>query len=207
MKAPLRFFLSAMLLPIFMFAGMRNGYAQLTVTGGLTANDLAQMLAGPGIAVSNATLTGSAQACGSFNGTSSNIGMNSGIILCTGPITIAPGPNNSGSAGSDNGQPGNSELNSLAGANTFNAFVLEFDFIPLSSTVEFDYVFGSEEYPEYVNSGYNDAFAFFISGPGIVGQQNMALIPGTAIPVTIDNLNIGSYSQYYVNNAGGATVL
>lgn len=167
---------------------------------------LAQTLAGPGITVTNATLTGSAAACGTFDGTASNIGMPSGVILCTGPITIAPGPNNAGGAGQDNGTPGNSQLNGLAGANTYNAIVLEFDFIPLSNTIEFNYVFGSEEYPEFVNSGYNDAFAFFISGPGIGGQQNMALIPGTATPVTIDNLNAGTNSQYYVNNAGGATV-
>lgn len=181
-------------------------FAQLTVTGGLNANALAQLLAGPGITVSNATITGSPAAAGSFNGASSNIGLGSGIILCTGPVTVAPGPNNSGSAGSDNGQPGNAQLNGLAGAATFNAFVLEFDFIPLSNLISFRYVFGSEEYPEFVNSGYNDAFAFFISGPGIAGQQNIALIPGTSTPVTIDNVNAGSYNQYYVNNAGGATV-
>lgn len=183
-----------------------TSFAQLTVNGGLNANTLAQTLAGPGITVSNATLTGSPQAAGTFDGTASNLGLNSGVILCTGPVTIAPGPNTIGSAGEDNGQPGNNQLNGLAGAATRNAIVLEFDFVPLSNTIEFDYVFGSEEYPEFVNSGYNDAFAFFISGPGIAGQQNIALIPGTGTPVTIDNVNAGSFQQYYVNNAGGATV-
>jgi len=189
-----------------LMCGHNQVFAQLTVTGGLTANAMAQILAGPGITVSNATLTGSPLAAGSFNGAASNIGMPSGVILCTGPVTLAPGPNNTGSAGQDNGQPGNPQLNGLAGAATFNAFVLEFDFIPLSNSIEFDYVFGSEEYPEFVNSGFNDAFAFFVSGPGIAGQQNIARIPGTALPVTIDNVNAGSYQQYYVNNAGGATV-
>ncbi len=184
----------------------QQAFAQLTVTGSLTATAMAQLLAGPGITISNATLTGAPDAGGSFDGTASNIGMPSGVILCTGPVTIAPGPNNAGSAGQDNGQLGNAQLNGLAGAGTFNAIVLEFDFIPLSNTIEFDYVFGSEEYPEFVNSGYNDAFAFFISGPGIAGQQNIAKVPGTALPVTIDNVNAGSYAQYYVNNAGGATV-
>ncbi len=179
--------------------------AQLTVTGGLTANDLAQMLAGPGITVSNATLTGAPDAAGSFGGTS-NLGMNTGVVLCTGPVTLAPGPNNTGSAGQDNGQPGNNQLNGLAGANTFNAVVLEFDFVPLSNSIEFNYVFGSEEYPEWVSSGYNDAFAFYISGPGIGGSQNIAMVPGSGIPVTIDNINAGSNAQYYVNNAGGATI-
>ncbi|MCF8464307.1 MAG: choice-of-anchor L domain-containing protein [Flavobacteriales bacterium] len=184
----------------------QQAFAQLTVTGGLTANAMAQILAGPGITVSNATLTGSPLAGGSFNGTASNIGMPSGVILCTGPVTIAPGPNNAAGAGEDNSQLGNAQLNGLAGAATFNAIVLEFDFVPLSNTIEFDYVFGSEEYPEFVNSGFNDAFAFFISGPGIAGQQNIARVPGTALPVTIDNINTGSNAQYYVNNAGGATV-
>jgi len=190
---------------VFLFATAFSAFAQLTVTGGLTANDLAQMLAGPGITVSNATLTGAPDAAGSFGGTS-NLGMNTGVVLCTGPVTLAPGPNNTGSAGQDNGQPGNNQLDGLAGANTFNAVVLEFDFIPLSNSIEFDYVFGSEEYPEWVNSSYNDAFAFYISGPGIGGSQNMALVPGSGIPVTIDNINAGANAQYYVNNAGGATV-
>jgi gliding motility-associated-like protein len=189
----------------FLFVA-QNALAQLTVAGGSTALQLAQTLAGPGITVSNAVLTGSPLAAGTFDGTASNIGLPSGVILCSGPITLAPGPNNSGSAGQDNGQPGNVALNGLAGAGTFNAVVLEFDFVPLSNTIEFDYVFGSEEYPEFVNLGFNDAFAFFISGPGIAGQQNIALVPGTAIPVTIDNVNGGTYAQYYVNNAGGATV-
>jgi gliding motility-associated-like protein len=183
-----------------------SAFAQLTVASGLNATALAQLLAGPGITISNATMTGAPDAAGSFNGSASNIGMASGILLCTGPVTLAPGPNNSGSAGTDNGQPGNAQLNGLAQAQTFNAFVLEFDFIPLSNTIEFQYVFGSEEYPEWVNSGFNDAFAFFISGPGIAGQQNIAVVPGTAIPVTINNINGGSFPQYYVNNAGGATI-
>lgn len=199
-------FFPFLLLGCLLLAGSSNALAQLAVTSGLNAMALAQILAGPGITVSNATLTGAPDAAGSFDGTASNIGMPGGVILCTGPITLAVGPNNSGSSGQDNGQPGNSQLNGLAGATTYNAIVLEFDFIPLSNSIEFDYVFGSEEYPEFVNSGYNDAFAFYISGPGIAGQQNIALIPGTATPVTIDNVNAGSYSQYYTNNAGGGTV-
>lgn len=185
---------------------MGSAFGQLTVMGGVDATTLAQTLAGPGITVSNATLTGSPLAAGTFDGSASNIGMNSGVILCTGPVTIAPGPNNSGSAGENNGQPGNAQLNGLANATTFNAIVLELDFIPLSNTIEFDYVFGSEEYPEWVNSSFNDAFAFFISGPGIVGEQNIAVVPGTTTPVTINTINGGSNAQYYINNAGGATV-
>jgi gliding motility-associated-like protein len=199
-------FLTFMAVAGIYFSASSSAFAQLTVNGGLNATALAQTLAGPGITVSNATLAGSPLAAGTFNGAASNIGMNSGVVLCTGPVTLAPGPNNTGSAGQDNGQPGNNLLNGLAGAQTYNAVVLEFDFIPLSNSIEFDYVFGSEEYPEWVNSGFNDAFAFYISGPGIAGQQNIAVVPGTGIPVTINTINGGSNGQYYVDNAGGATV-
>ena len=80
---------------------------------------------------------------------------------------------------------------------------VEFDFIPNGDTVVFNYVFGSEEYNYYVCGPYMDAFGFFIAGPGIVGPYtapvgfpdgsiNIALIPGTDIPVSINTVNQGS---------------
>ncbi len=89
---------------------------------------------------------------------------------------------------------------------TYNAAIFKFDFIPQESPISFTYIFGSEKYQEYVNAGYNDIFAFFVSGPnpsgGNYNNVNIALIPGTTIPVSIDNVNSGSYSQYYINNDG-----
>jgi len=182
--------------------------AQLTVQGGFTAQQLAETIAGPGITVSNATINGSPQAHGTFNGGVAATGLNSGVILTTGPIEIALPPNNTEMAGVDLGLPGNPMLQGLAGATTYDAIVLEFDFVPLSNTAQFRYVFGSEEYPEFVSSGFNDAFAFFISGPGIaatygVANYNMARVPGTAQPVTIDNVNANTNAQYYVSNWTG----
>ncbi len=66
--------------------------------------------------------------------------------------------------------------------------------------VQFNYVFGSEEYCEYVGSNFNDVFGFFISGPGITGNQNIALIPSTTTPVAINNVNHITNSAYYINN-------
>lgn len=176
--------------------------AQLVVAGGLTATDMANIIAGPGITVSNATYVGAATASGSFDGTATNLNLASGVLITSGDISIAIGPNTIGSAGVDNGLPGNSQLNGIAGATTYDASTLEFDFVPQSNNASFRYIFASEEYPEWVNTGYNDAFAFYISGPGITGQQNIAVVPGTTLPVTIDNINGGSYSQYYVSNSG-----
>src|SRR5690606_29483431 len=103
---------------------------------------------------------------------------------------------------------------------SFDAAVLEFDFIPLSDTVRFRYVFGSDEYSEYVGLGFNDHFGFLLSGPGIAGPfsnsaVNIALIPNTATSVAIDNVNNGTgftpgagqgpctNCQYYVENYQG----
>jgi len=73
-------------------------------------------------------------------------------------------------------------------------------------------VFGSEEYLEWVGGGFNDVFGFFISGPGITGtfsggSANIALVPSTTIPISIDTVNNVSNSAYYVNNGTGATPL
>lgn len=74
---------------------------------------------------------------------------------------------------------------------------MEFDFVPATDNISFNYVFGSEEYPEYVCSQFNDVFAFFISGPGIVGLQNIAIVQGTAnMPVAINSVNVGEAGTF-----------
>lgn len=204
-------------------------FAQLTFNNSVTAQQLAQALAGSGIIVTNATYTCPTNGIGKFGGgLTTNIGLDSGIILTTGANSIASGPNNLPAAGdcaygSFPGDPtsGDPDLTPLSGTTeTYDACKLEFDMTPLCDTLKFNYVFGSEEYPDFVCSQYNDVFAFFISGPGIIGQQNMALIPGTTTPVAINSVNSGSagsqsnggsctslgYSQYYVDNTGGTTI-
>ena len=186
-----------------------SAFSQITTTGGLTAQQLAEILAGPNITVTNATLTGGAAASGSFAGTNSDIGFDSGVILSSGNINEAPGPNGSASTGANLGQPGTAEMTALAGVNTFDAITLEFDFEVQSSFIQFNYVFSSEEYPEFAppnNNGFNDVFAFYISGPGITGQENIALVPATTNPVTINNINAVTNNQYYVDNAGGTDI-
>ncbi|MCX7768436.1 MAG: choice-of-anchor L domain-containing protein [Flavobacteriales bacterium] len=175
-------------------------------------------LTGPGIIYSNVFYNGDPNAIGVFtNGSSTNLGLNSGVVMSTGLLDPANAASFAGPASNfisgQNGGTTYPELNSIAGATTYDGLVLEFDFVPLSNQINVEYVFGSEEYNEWVNSGYNDAFAFFISGPGIVGQQNIALVPGTSLPVTIDNINNGNWGgcafgpcyncAYFVDNCTG----
>ncbi len=167
---------------------------------------LAQTIVGGGYTVSNASLVATNGSIGTFVNISSNIGIADGIILTSGSINIANGPNSLMSAGFNHGASGDADLNTLSGATTFDGCALEFDLVPACDSLIINYVFASEEYPEYVNEHYNDIFAFFISGPGITGTQNIALVPGTSSPVSINNVNAGSNAIYYIDNAGGATI-
>lgn len=152
--------------------------------------------------VTNITFCGGGDQIGAFSDGQTNIGINRGVILATGPISIALGPNNADGAGGSSGGCGtDGDLVPLSsGAQNDNAR-LEFDFTPTQPQVTFEYVFASEEYCEYVGSQFNDVFGFFITGPGIPGgTQNLAVIPMTATPVAINNINHISFPGFFVNN-------
>jgi len=197
-----------------------GAFAQLNVGNTMTPQQLVQnILVGGGATVSNVSFSGSALEIGDFsNGATTNIGLNSGILLCTGNTINAIGPNNAAGKGTNVGGGGYSLLaNLIPGYSIYDAAVLEFDFVPLSDTIKFEYVFASEEYPEYVNSNFNDVFGFFISGANPSGgnyvDKNIAIIPGTTLPVSIDNVNNGTTNSgpctncaYYVNNTNGTTI-
>lgn len=182
----------------------------------VTANDMVSTLlsGGSGISVSNITYTGANNASGLFSGGSGILdsggqaALNSGIILTSGSASNVIGPNTLPDATKDNGLPGTSTLDALIPSyKTYDASVLQFNFVPTGSKVEFTYVFGSEEYNEYVNSQFNDVFGFFVNG------TNYALIPGTTTPVAINTVNCGyspgatpganpSNCSYFIDNVG-----
>ncbi len=193
--------------------------AQIVINQSLTVEQLVQdVLLGSGVIVSNITFNGQPAAgliteqAGSFDGSNCNVGIDTGIILATGNVINAEGPNDSGNSVAGGGNFGQSDPDLLAiGTNTINdAAVLEFDFIPIGDSIQFDFVFGSEEYLEFVGSGFNDVFGFFLSGPGINGPYtnnaiNIALIPGTTQAIAINNVNNVSYPEFYVENGDGFT--
>ncbi len=215
----MRSLLTKLIFCILAFSTVKYSNSQISITSGLTPQQLLNVLVGTGVVVSNVQFQGLPIAAGSFNnGGTTNLGLQSGIILTSGSVNVVPGPNNSGSAGQSNNLSGDPHLQGLIpGYTVYDASVLTFDFIPLSDTIKFRYVFGSDEYPEYVNSSYNDVFGFFISGPnplgGLYNFYNIARIPNTTTPVAINNVNNGTGNggpcmncQYYINNTGGATI-
>jgi len=222
---------SIIFVTIFLFFFGKVATAQLVIDQTLTPQQLVQqILVGSGVTVSNVTYTGNlGNAIGSFeNGETTNLGLSSGIVLSSGNVAQIPGiagtQTNPNIITTGNGTLGDTDLNHLLPPpplgqdpdTTRDASTLEFDFIPQSDTLTFRYVFGSEEYPNFVNQ-FNDIFAFFISGPNPNGtpyeKENIALIPGTNLPVSIDNVNNGTSNagpcvncEYYINNWGGLTI-
>ena len=160
------------------------------------ANELVQALVGPNVLIDNTTLVSSGVSAGTFTGGSGIVGFDSGVVLSSGDIAFIQGPNAGDGSSSQNGLPGDPDLDALIpGFSTEDATILEFDFLcgDLSSFT-FQYVFASEEYNEFINGAYNDVFAFFLDGTDI--SNNIALVPGfcsdPGIPVAINNVNCGN---------------
>jgi hypothetical protein len=189
------------LLSLSVFFLFSSAKAQLTINDTLTTTQITNLLEGFGVTVSGLTVNCPPLAMGEFNGTS-EMAITHGIVLTSGSARAAADSVTAFASGGGMGYPGDSDLNVLSGAMTYDACVLEFDCLPVGDTLLFNFSFGSEEYPEFVGS-FNDVFAIFISGPGIPGVVNCAAIPG-GTPVAINNVNDVTNSMYYYNNESPA---
>jgi hypothetical protein len=183
-----------------------------------TAQDLINnVLAGGGVQISNVTLIGDSAQVGQFDfATTVGLSINRGVVMTTGSITdqlvdngLSGTINSPAALGTLSTSFGNIvdagddiDLNTIIGSfgtalpNTNNKAVIEFDFIPSGDSLRFNYIFGSEEYNGFVCSQFFDCFGFFISGPGITGPytgnaKNIAIVPGTNLPVSMNTINDG----------------
>ncbi|MEP2532333.1 choice-of-anchor L domain-containing protein [Shimia sp.] len=179
---------------------------RLPVSTNASAEDMANEIFGDGVQVESATYTGSNSSSGIYtNGDSVSPGVtpgDSGVILSTGrarDFSNRNGGNNqeSGQSTDTNGADNNSELNALAGTNTYDASFLTVDFIPTGDTMTMQFVFASDEYPEYVNSIYQDFVAVTINGVTVPMEiGNGEVDPG--------NINDGENQSLFIDNTGGA---
>ena len=212
---------------------VRHANAQIVVnTTTYTAPDPAtslvnNVLLGTGVTASNIVfsqgLINPDAQIGYFNGSNSNLGLDSGIVLSSGNVLDAMP--NSFAGGFFGGMGNYPDLLNVANSvppminqafvvgGVFDVAVLEFDFVPSSDTVKFRYVFGSDEYQTFINTQYNDVFGFFISGPGINGpyagnSQNIAVVPNSnpPLPITISSVQPALNGQYYIDNPNNTTV-
>src|SRR5690606_16947659 len=148
-------------------AGPGLASAQLSVSPQTDLQQLARAITGPGVTISNPQITCHGQGYGAFQYAGQLLGIDEGIVLTTGTRANAVGPNNAENTTFQQNTSGDATLNIVTGRNTYDACKFEFDVIPMGDSLRFDFVFGSEEYNEWVGSQYNDVFGFFISGPGI----------------------------------------
>lgn len=210
---------------VFFLIISSNLFSQITIQNTLTPTQIVQnVLLGSGVTASNIQWNGSLVDAnsvqtnlGQFGGTP-GIGTNTGVILATGNVSEAVGPNSTTDASDNSGVVDYTTDPDLIGlqpplTDIHDAGVLEFDFIPTGDTISFNYVFASEEYPEFAppnSSGFNDAFGFFLTGPNPSGgnytSQNIALLPNGITIVSINNINPITNSSFYVDNASGANI-
>ena len=169
-----------------------------SINKGLTQDQVVAILTGSGATITNVKITGSDLAIGSFTD-GAGLGLDDGVVLSTGDIADAEGANTSSGAGQGLGTAGAPALDAIvAPLVTNDAAIIEFDVVTESPTFAIRYVFASEEYREYVDSEYNDVFAFFVNG------ANIALTPGSGQPVTINTINHLRNQGLYQDNEGGA---
>ena len=213
---------------ILLFCSIYTGNAQsIAVNTAQTPTQLVNnVLLGFGVTAFNITINGSPLNANtpvsnvtSFTNANPAFPFNAGMLLTTGNGVGAQGPNNATSFTNNTPATPNvgtdPELNAIANGTVTNGVVLEFDFIPSGDTMSFRYIFGSDEYPEFSPSTFNDAFGLFLWGPGITGPyalagypaggSNIAVIPG-GTPVTINNVGDASNTQYYVFNESASTL-
>ena len=187
------------------------------------------VLLGGGVIASNHTYQGEPSQIGWFNAANTNLGINNGIVMCTGDIYALDPVNGSTFPAMPNTVADPDLLpvaNSVPGmigqsfsvSSINDVAILEFDFIPTSDSMEFRYAFGSQEYFAYENTQYNDVFGFFLSGPGIAGPWsngaiNLAVVPNTnpPLPITISSVCNDPPDvmnpQYFVSNQNGLGVI
>lgn len=164
---------------------------------------------------------------GFFDASGTNFPLDSGIVMSTAEINVAV-PNasyiNPNIARPDTHLDGVLSVLGLGSQTLFDKSVIEFSFVAVSDSVEFEYIFASNEYSNYTCSNFNDVFGFFLTGHGINGVPsmstvNIARIPNTTVPVAINTLNGGAptggntasncltanpnyvaHSSYFINN-------
>ena len=158
-------------------------HASPVVTASTDGTALANAIVGSGITVSNVVYSGaSGTASGAFTNGAATVGFDQGVVLTTGTVGCIAGPNNTNSCGDSSGRTTS----------------LKFNFTSATDKLFFQYVFGSEEYNEFVGSGFNDEFQLLLNG------VNIALLPGNGGVASINNVNCGSNASFYRNNRSGS---
>lgn len=190
--------------------------SDLVVRNDISEKTLLEGFVNKGVEAKVTKITCDKKAYGIYENFSDGGLLKKGLVMTNGLAQYIKGPNNFSSRSYVLNNPGDHDLDSLSFLNnktgwqrSVDACVIEMEVIPFGDEISYNYLFGSEEYPEYSNSQYNDIFALFISGKEIDGesslrgQVNMAKIPATDKDVEINSVNHINNWQYYHSNING----
>lgn len=157
---------------------------------------------GQGVVIGNISHKGYPLSTLSFTSAGNVLQVPKGLILSSGNSFNVAGFNNSHNQSSTFGDINvpqkDPDLSVYIKDKLYDICSVEFDFVPMDNTIQFNYQFGSDEYPEYVGSPYNDIFVFIVSDENT--SKNIALIPGTKVPVSINTINFKSNAEYFIDN-------
>ena len=181
---------------------------ELTINTNATALDMANAIFGNGITVTSASYSGASVSSGIYSGALSTIAgispTDTGVILSSGNVVDFTNSSGTTDTNTQSGWStdttgsidGDAQLNAVAGQPTFDGAILNADFIPDGDTITMQFVFASEEYPEYVSSSFNDAFGVWVNGSFVPVSITLG---GN---VAIDEVNAGKNRNLYHDNTG-----
>ncbi|WP_445715553.1 choice-of-anchor L domain-containing protein [Flavobacterium sp.] len=150
------------------------------------------------VQVSNISVS-SPQAVAYFNQNGSSFPLSEGVIIRNGEAVFTQGSYTGTNLSSSVTASGDTFLQSLSDANggnspIVNAEFLEFDFIPISNSFSFDFLFASNEYGFY-QCEFSDVFAFVLTNLSTGVSTNLAVIPGTNTPVSVTTIRNSIYND------------
>ena len=148
----------------------------------------------------NVQFQGAHASRGIFYSKNTVVPIEEGLIISTGSAITAPGPDKGPGFTTSNLRPGDKQLQDLTGITTYDATWISFEFEATHDLIRFNYVFASEEYPEYVGSTFNDLFGFFLTDLETGEVKNLAVIPNTNLPITVNNINHRLHENFYIPN-------
>ena len=185
------------LLPIVLLFSV-IGYSQfITVDESLTIQELVEdvLIDSPCAETSNyGSRTGidfgDGNGIAAFDANGSDFPFQTGVVLSSGFVSNAPGPNLTTHSDGTLGWPGDPDLELYTStSNSNNASFIQFEFTPLISQISFNFIFASEEYNQNFECTYSDAFAFILIDLATGTVQNLAVLPGTTIPIEATNIH------------------
>ncbi len=192
----------ALLLILILLIFGNLGNAQIRLSSINVDDWIKKNFTGQGVVIGNISHKGYPLSILSFTSSPNVLQVPKGLILSSGNSYNVAGYNNShnqSSTFSNISVPElDKDLSAMIKEKLFDVCSIEFDFVPMDNSIQFNYQFGSDEYPEYVDSPYNDIFAFIVSDEA--GSKNIAMIPQTNVPVSINTVNFKTNKDHFIDN-------